>query len=102
MSTAWAAVLLVGLGTIAIKGAGPVLVGNRPAPAGLQHLFDALVPALLAALVATTTIADGSRLAIDARLGGVAAAAAVLAARGPLILAVAASAAVAATLRLLA
>lgn len=102
MSTAWAAVILVGLGTVAIKGAGPLLLGNRPASSRLQPLFDALVPALLAALVATSTLAEGSRLVVDARLAGVATAGVILAARQPLILAVAVAAIVSATVRLLA
>lgn len=102
MSTAWATVILVGLGTVAIKGAGPLLLGNRPSSPRLQHLFDALVPALLAALVATSTLAEGSRLVIDARLAGVAAATVILAARKPLILAVAGAAVISGTVRLLA
>ena len=44
MNPAWAVVVLVGVATIAIKAAGPVLLGGRPLPprvAGLIVLLRA-------------------------------------------------------------
>ncbi|MGQ0608933.1 MAG: AzlD domain-containing protein, partial [Chloroflexota bacterium] len=52
MSDAWVIVLAVGTGTIAIKAAGPVLLGGRPLPERVQGVVALLAPALLAALVA--------------------------------------------------
>ena len=59
MSEAWLIVLAVGVGTMAIKAAGPVLLGGRPLPDRLRAVVALLAPALLAALVATTAFADG-------------------------------------------
>jgi hypothetical protein len=101
MSAAWAAVILVGLGTVAIKAAGPVLfVGSTPASQSPRWL-ELLGPALLAALVVTSTLARDRAIVLDDRAAGVAAAGLVLALRGPLILAVAAAALVTAVLRAL-
>ena len=62
MSEAWLIVLGVAVGTIAIKAAGPVLMGGRPLPGRLQRVVALLAPALLAALVATNTLGTGQRL----------------------------------------
>lgn len=99
MSAAWAAVVLVGLGTALLKGAGPLFFGGRAPGERLNRFLEALAPALLAALVATSTGADGGRLALDARAAGVAAAALLLMLRAPAVAAIAAAAAVAALLR---
>ena len=58
VSDAWLVVLAVGLGTIAIKASGPVLLGGRPLPDRVQGVVAMLAPALLAALVATNTFGD--------------------------------------------
>lgn len=99
MTTHWLAVALIGLGTTAIRGAGPLLLGERQPGTRVQRLLDALGSALLAALVATTTFADSGRLEFDPRVAGVAVAAALLAVRANLVLAVVAAAAVTAALR---
>ena len=88
MSESWAIVLAVGAGTMAIKAAGPVLLGSRPLPASVQRVVALLAPALLAALVATAALASGQQLVIDARLLGLAAAAVALALRAPVLLVV--------------
>jgi uncharacterized membrane protein len=60
-----------------------------------------LIPvALLAALVAVQALADGSRLAVDARLAGLAVAAVALVLRAPFLVVVVLGAATAALLRL--
>ena len=59
MSESWVIVLAVGLGTMAIKAAGPVLLGGRPAPRPRPAVVALLAPALLAALVATTAFGVG-------------------------------------------
>ena len=101
MSEAWAIVLAVGIGTIAIKAAGPVLLGGRPLPGRVREVVVLLAPALLAALVATNTVASDQRLVLDARLIGVAVAAAAIAMRAPVLVVVILAAAVAAVARLL-
>jgi branched-subunit amino acid transport protein len=71
MSTPWIVVVCVGVATIAIKAAGPVLLGGRPLPERVTGLIALLAPALLAALVAINTFATGKELVVDARLAGV-------------------------------
>ena len=100
MSEAWVIVLAVGLGTIAIKATGPVLLGGRPLPPSVQRVVALLAPALLAALVATTAFGSGQALAIDARAAGLAVAAVAIALRAPVLLVVVLAAAVAAVIRL--
>jgi branched-subunit amino acid transport protein len=100
MSESWVIVLAVGVGTIAIKAAGPVLMGGRPLPDRLQAVVGLLAPALLAALVATNTLGADQRLVIDARLLGVALAAGAIALRAPVLFVVIVAAAAAAVARL--
>ena len=100
MSEAWLIVLAVAVGTIAIKAAGPVLMGGRPLPDRLQRVVALLAPALLAALVATSTLGAGQRLVVDARLIGVAVAAVAIALRVPVLVVVVLAAAAAAGVRI--
>jgi branched-subunit amino acid transport protein len=100
VSEAWLIVLAVGLGTMAIKAAGPVLLGDRPLPSSVQRVVALLAPALLAALVATAAFASGQELALDARAAGLAVAAVAIAVRAPVLLVVILAAATAALIRL--
>jgi branched-subunit amino acid transport protein len=100
LSDAWTTVLVVGVATVALKGAGPVLVGGRPLPERLVAVVELLAPALLAALVVVNAFAAGRHLAIDARAAGLAAAAIAIAMRAPVLVVVVAAAAVAALVRL--
>ncbi|HEX9298936.1 MAG TPA: AzlD domain-containing protein [Actinomycetota bacterium] len=102
MSTVWIVVLVTGAGTIALKAAGPVLLGGRPLPDRVAGVVTLVGPALLAALVAIGTFADGQRLVIDARVLGVGAAAVALRFHAPVLLVVIIAAAVTATARALA
>ena len=95
----WTVVVAVGLATIAIKAAGPVLLGGRPLPARLVGVVSLAGPALLAALVAINTFGNGQALTIDARLAGVAAAGVAVWRRAPLLLVVVLAAAVTAIVR---
>lgn len=101
MNETWTVVALVGVGTMAMKAAGPVALGGRELPPRLYELVGALAPALLAALVATQVFDGGRELVVDERAAGVAAAAACLAARVPLVGTVIVAAAVTAALRAL-
>lgn len=100
MSEAWFVTIVVGAVTIMIRAAGPVLLGGRDLPQGLTNLFEGLVPALLAAFVVVNTFADGEALTVDVRVVGVGAAALVIAARAPMLLAVVVAAGVTALLRM--
>lgn len=87
MSGVWATIVGLALAMAVIKGAGPLLVGGRALPDRAPRVIALLVPALLTALVVVGTLADGDRLAVDARLAGVAAGGVALLARAPLVLA---------------
>jgi len=73
LSAAWATVLAVGAGTIALKAVGPVGVSGRRLPARATELLEMVAPAILAALVITEAFGSGRSLVLDARLAGVAA-----------------------------
>ena len=100
MSGIWGIVAAIGLGTMAIKAAGPVLLGGRPLPVRVKSVVALLAPALLAALVATATLGEGQSLVIDARIIGVGAAVAALALRAPTLAVVVVAALAAALARL--
>ena len=101
MSDAWWTVALVGIATVAIKGAGPVLLGGRPLPRRAAGVIALLAPAVLAALVAINTFGDERSLVLDERALGVAAAAVAVAFRAPPLVAVVIAAVVTATARAL-
>ena len=99
MSPIWLVVLAVGLATVAIKAAGPVLLGGRALPPRMASVIALLAPALLAALVAINTFGGERALTVDARLAGVAAAGVAIWRRAPLLLVVVLAAAVTALVR---
>jgi len=84
VSTVWLVVLVVGLATVALKATGPVLLGDRELPGRLASMVGLLAPVLLSALVVTQTVGGDNELVFDARLAGVGAGAASIAARAPL------------------
>jgi Branched-chain amino acid transport protein (AzlD) len=96
---AWVVVAVVGVATIALKGAGPVVFAGRPLPRPLLAVMPLLAPCLLAALVVGQTVGDGRAVVVDARLAGVAAAAVALLLRAPLLVVLGAAAGVAALAR---
>lgn len=99
MSPAWTIVALVGVATVAIKGAGPLLVGGRDLPPAALGVLRLLAPALLSALVVTSVFASGGRLVVDERAVGIAVAFAALLVRAPMLVAVALAAAATALVR---
>jgi hypothetical protein len=92
MTEVWVAVGIVGAVSIAIKAAGPVLVGGRGLPGPVADVVDLLAPAVLAALVATQTFGGDRELVLDDRAAGLLAAGAVVALRGHILLAALAAA----------
>lgn len=101
MSTPWVVVAVVGAGTVALKGAGPLLLGGRELPLRVQGVVALLAPTLLAALIVVQAFADGRSLVLDARAGGLAAAGLAVVLRAPVLVTVLVAAAVAALLRTL-
>jgi uncharacterized membrane protein len=99
--TAWVTIALLTVGTVAIKATGPVALGGRDLPPRLTGVVARLAPALLAALVVVETFGRDHALGIDESAAGLLAAAAALAARLPMIVAVLVAAAVTAGLRAL-
>ena len=99
MNEAWTIVVAVGLGTMAIKASGPVVLGGRRLPRGVASLVAMLAPALLAALVVTAGVSTGATLVADARLIGLGAACLALALRAPILVVVIVAAAAAAIAR---
>jgi hypothetical protein len=102
VTAAWIVVAAVGAATVAIKAAGPLLLGGRPLPPRVLAVVRLLAPALLAALVVTQTVVSADRLVMDARLIGVAVAAGALVLRAPLLVVVVLAAASTALVRALA
>lgn len=100
MSDATVVLIVMTIGTFAMKAAGPLLLGARELPAGLQRVVDLLPAALLAALAAVSTLGDGQHLVIDARLGGVIAAGVALWRRAPFVVVIIVASAVTALIRL--
>ena len=64
----WIAIIVLAVGTYAMKAVGPVVLGRRAVPMRVQRLFLLLAVALLAALIALSTLADDGRLAFDVAL----------------------------------
>jgi len=102
VSTVWIVVIVSGVGTLALKAAGPVLLGGKQLPDRFTGIVGLLGPALLAALVAIGTFADGQRLVLDGRVLGVGAAAVAIRFRAPVLVVVIIAAAVTATARVIA
>ena len=102
MTTTWIVVVVTGIGTLALKGAGPVLLGGRALPERVSAVATLLGPALLAALVAIGTFAEGRSLVVDERVLGVGVAVIAVRLRAPVLVVVIAAAAVTAAARALA
>ena len=99
MTMLWITIVAVALASAAIKAAGPVLVGGRELRPRAVAVIALLAPALLAALVVTETFGEDGHLVLDERAVGVAVAAAALALRAPMLLAIALAAVTTALVR---
>jgi branched-subunit amino acid transport protein len=71
---AWAVVGGAAAVTALIKGIGPFALGGRELPEWFSGVVVLLAPALLAALVVSSALADGKHLHVGADTAGVAAA----------------------------
>jgi hypothetical protein len=101
VSDAWLTIILLALGTAAIKAAGPLAVGGRDLGLRVTSVIELLAPALLAGLIVVETVGGDQEIDIDPRLAGVAAAGCLLLARPrSTLLAITLAAVVTALLRL--
>ena len=96
----WTAILVLGLGSYLLKATGPLILGER-APASLARLAELMTPALLAALIAVQTFADGKSLVIDARAVGLAVGAIAVWRKAPFVVVIVLSAGATALVRAL-
>jgi branched-subunit amino acid transport protein len=99
MSDAWILVAVLGAVNFAIKASGPLLAGRRELPRPVQRFIAASVAGLIAALIVTGTFGDGQALVVDARAGGLAAAAVAVLARAPMVVVLVVAAGATALLR---
>jgi Branched-chain amino acid transport protein (AzlD) len=102
VTAVWITIGALCAGTVVVKAAGPLAVGGRRLSGRTGAVIALVAPALLAALVVYETFAAeaGSGVALDARLAGLAGAAAGLALRLPILAVVALAALVTALVRL--
>ena len=101
MRDVWIAIAVLTVICFAIKAAGPVALGGRELPEWAERLIALVPAALLPALIVVETFADGRDLVLDARAAGLAAAMAVLALRGSMLVVLLIAAAVTAGVRAL-
>lgn len=97
----WAAILVLGGGAYALKAAGVLALARRSLPTRVDETLALLPAALLLSLALVQTFSAGSRLAFDARAGGLAVAVGLVALRAPLPLVIVGAAAATAALRAL-
>jgi len=97
----WVIVLGCAIVTALIKGFGPVAIGGRELPAWSAGVIVLMAPALLAALVVTSALADGRHVEVGPQTAGVAVAGIVLARGGSVLMGVLLAVAVTAALRAL-
>ena len=96
----WVLVGILAAGTLALKVLGPLVAGGVQPPPALVRVIDLLTPALLTALIVTSTFSDGRALVLDARAAGAAVGIVLLLVRVPLVVALVAAAVVVAAIRL--
>jgi len=97
----WVIVIGCAIVTALIKGFGPVAIGGRELPGWTAGVIGLVAPALLAALVVTSALAEGKHIEIGPQTAGVALAGIVLARGGSVLTGVLLAVAVTAALRAL-
>ena len=96
---AWSLIVVLAVGTIALKAAGPVLAGGRTPPAAWVRVIALLTPALVTALVVADAFTLQRHVVLDARAAGLAVGAVLLWLRAPALVALVVAAAVTAVVR---
>lgn len=100
MNAATVVLVVMTIGTYALKSAGPLVIGDRALPVRLRQIVDLLPAALLAALALVSTVGDGQAIVIDARLVGLFVAGVALWRRAPFVLVIVLASAATAVTRL--
>lgn len=100
MSDATVVLIVMTVGTFALKSAGPLVLGARQLPVRLQTVVDLLPAALLAALAIVSTVGDGQAVVLDARLVGLVVAGLALWRRAPFVVVIVLASAATALARL--
>jgi branched-subunit amino acid transport protein len=100
-ATVVGAVLLLAVGTLALRLTGPLLRARVDLSPQLQALIDTSVAVLFCALIATSTLLQDGHYAGSARTAGVSVAGLLAWLRAPFVLVVVIAASTTATLRLL-
>jgi branched-subunit amino acid transport protein len=98
-ATSWAVVGGAAAVTALIKGIGPFALGGRQLPGWFARVVVLLAPALLAALVVSSALADGRHLHVGPDTAGVAVAGIALARGASVIVGVVIAAGITAALR---
>lgn len=101
MAPAVIVVVFLGLATMALKAAGPVVLEGRPLPSAATAIVALMGPSLLAALIAVSTFEGDRSLVLDERILGMVAAGVALRFKVPSLVVVIIAAAVTATARAL-
>lgn len=102
MSAATIVLVVMTIGTFALKSAGPLLLGDRMLPVRVQQVVGLLPAALLAALAIVSTVGDGRAIVLDARLVGLVVAGLALWRRAPFVVVILLASAATAVVRALA
>jgi branched-subunit amino acid transport protein len=95
----WITIAGLTVATMALKAAGPVILGGRELPDRALGVIALLAPALLAALVLTGTFTDDQELTLDPRAAGLGCAVVAVVLRAPLLVTVLVAAAGTAAVR---
>lgn len=88
MTEVWITIAGLTVATVALKAAGPLIVGGRELSARALAVIALLAPALLTALIVTGTFTDDGELTVDARAAGLACAGVAVVLRAPLLITV--------------
>jgi len=100
VNAATAVLIIMTVGTYALKSAGPLVLGDRVLPARVRQIVDLLPAALLAALAIVSTVGEGQDIVIDARLVGLVVAGLALWRRAPFVVVIVLASAATALARL--
>jgi branched-subunit amino acid transport protein len=88
LTEVWITIAGLTVATVALKAAGPLIVGGRELSARALAVIALLAPALLTALIVTGTFTDDGELTVDARAAGLACAGVAVVLRAPLLITV--------------
>jgi branched-subunit amino acid transport protein len=99
LTNVWITIAGLTAATMALKAAGPVILGGRELPDRALAVIALLAPALLTALVLTGTFTDEKELTLDPRAAGLGCATVAALLRAPLLVTVLVAAAGTAVVR---